>query len=136
MKPNSLEEARRWLRQGQNDLAIVRMSLREGFFSHACFMSQQAAEKGLKALAFLKGERYVVGHSVRDLLERVAGDYPVLLPFRGQAARLDQYYVPTRYPDALPGGVPFEAYGRDQADEAASAATAIIEAAARLIAEA
>jgi HEPN domain-containing protein len=28
----------------------------------------------------------------------------------GAAARLDRYYIPTRYPNALPGGTPFQSY--------------------------
>lgn len=35
------------------------------------------------------------------------------------AKELDKYYLPTRYPDALPGGVPFEVY--DDPDDAAEA---------------
>lgn len=29
---------------------------------------------------------------------------------RPRAAPLDQYYVPTRYPNSLPGGIPAEAF--------------------------
>jgi hypothetical protein len=35
---------------------------------------------------------------------------------------LDQYYVATRYPNGLPGGTPFEAFGERQAREAIAAA--------------
>lgn len=31
---------------------------------------------------------------------------------------LDQYYVAIRYPNGLPGGVPFEAFGQAQANAA------------------
>jgi HEPN domain-containing protein len=31
-----------------------------------------------------------------------------------EMAILDQYYIPTRYPDGLPGGLPFEVYTADQ----------------------
>ncbi|WP_049757167.1 HEPN domain-containing protein [Ammonifex degensii] len=33
---------------------------------------------------------------------------------RRQAAALDKYYIPTRYPNGLPGGIPAEAF--DEAD--------------------
>ena len=48
---------------------------------------------------------------------------------RRLAGILDQYYVPTRYPNALPGGVPFETYGRDQAEKAVSGAGVVVDAA-------
>ena len=133
MKPDPKQEADRWLRQTQNDLAVVRMSVREGFYAHACFMSQQAAEKTLKALAYLKGDRFVPGHAVVGLLDEIISAYPELESVRNGAKRLDQYYVPTRYPDALPGGAPFEVYSQDQAEEAVSVAESIIQIAERLI---
>jgi HEPN domain-containing protein len=34
---------------------------------------------------------------------------------RRELAILDQYYIPTRYPNGLPGGLPFEVYTADQA---------------------
>lgn len=41
---------------------------------------------------------------------------------RELAGVLDQYYVPTRYPNGLPGGVPFEAFGQVQAAAAVDGA--------------
>ena len=93
---------------------------REGFFALACFMSQQAAEKALKALAYFKGDRFVPGHAVISLLDNLVAAYPELTSIHDGAERLDLYYVPTRYPDALPGGAPFEAYKSEQAEEAVS----------------
>ena len=133
MKPDPKQEADRWLRQAENDLAVVRMSVREGFYAHACFMSQQAAEKALKALAYLKGDRFVPGHSVKGLLDDLTTTYPELASVNDGAKQLDQYYVPTRYPNALPGSAPFEVYGREQAEEAVSIAGGIIQLAERLI---
>jgi HEPN domain-containing protein len=40
---------------------------------------------------------------------------------------LDQYYIPTRYPDALaPPAVPFESYTEEQGEKAVHAAQAIV----------
>ena len=107
---NSEEDASRWLRQAENDLAVAQLTLREGFFAQACFMSHQVAEKSLKALAYRRGDRYVTGHSVTDFVRDLAQTYPEVLQHDQLAGILDQYYVPTRYPDALPGSVPFEVY--------------------------
>lgn len=116
-------EAVRWLRQAENDLEFGRLALREGFFHQACFIAQQAAEKALKSMLYALGERVVLGHSLVELLARLADRVPEIAA-RGEAAVvLDQYYVATRYPNGLPGGVPFQAFGGTQArlatDEAA-----------------
>jgi HEPN domain-containing protein len=42
------------------------------------------------------------------------------------AADLDRFYIPTRYPDGLPGLTPDEAYFRKDADVALQAATEIV----------
>jgi len=115
-------EGQRWLRQAENDLAFGELALREGFFAQACFVAQQTAEKALKALAYGRGERLVIGHSIVELAGRLAASEPELAKLREQAGLLDQYYVATRYPNGLPGGVPFEAFGERQAREAIGAA--------------
>jgi len=50
MRPDPHSEGRRWLAQAENDLAFAGLAAREGFFAQACFNSQQAADKALKAL--------------------------------------------------------------------------------------
>jgi HEPN domain-containing protein len=111
-------EARRWLDEAGSDIAFARVGHREGFFSKACFLCQQAGEKALKAVAYGDGERFVPGHSLQDLLDRLAPRHPALEALRDVCRLLDQYYVPTRYPNALPGGAPHRAYTEDQAREA------------------
>ena len=102
----SRNEAERWLRQAESDLAFAELGVREGFPAQACFTSQQAAEKALKAVLYLRGERFVPGHSLVDLLERAATSPEALLHLRDSARQLDQYYIPTRYPNGLPAEFP------------------------------
>lgn len=45
-----------------------------------------------------------------------------------QALALDKLYIPTRYPDALPGLTPKEAYTREEAEKALRDAQAILKA--------
>ena len=111
-------EGERWLRQAENDLAFGRLALRERFFSQACFVAQQCAEKALKSIAYGSGDRLVVGHSLVELVDRLRDRVPALADLREIAGILDQYYIPTRYPNGLAGGVPFEAFGGRQAREA------------------
>jgi len=119
---DSRAEGERWLRQAENDLGFARLALRERFFAQACFFAQQVSEKALKALAYASGERLVIGHSLVELVERLRRGFPSVEPLREIAGILDQYYVPTRYPNGLAGGVPFEAFGERQAREAVEAA--------------
>ena len=46
--------------------------------------------------------------------------------FRESLAILDQYYVPTRYPNGLPGGIPSDVYTRTQATEAVEIARQVV----------
>jgi len=115
-------EAERWLAQAKSDLGFAEVGLREGFFAQACFICQQAAEKALKALHYLGGARIVLGHSLVELLDAVVANHAGLADLREGAQQLDQYYIATRYPNGLPGGVPANVFTRRQADEAVSLA--------------
>lgn len=89
------------------------------------FASAQAAEKALKSLCYGQGERLVPGHSIVELVVRLARVSSDAVKLREQAGLLDQYYVATRYPNGLPGGVPFEAFGERQAREAIEAGAGV-----------
>ena len=130
---NSEGEAHRWLLQAENDLAMAKVVLREGFFAQACFAAHQVAEKALKALGYYRGDRYIMGHSILELMSSLKPVYPQLSEYHDLAGILEQYYVPTRYPDALPGSIPFEAYNRAQAEDAVEGASAIVATAKGII---
>ena len=106
------------MRQAGYDLESARLMMREGFYSQVCFMSQQVAEKTLKALAYYRGDSDVGGHTLRALLSSLELSYPELSRFYEVTETLESYYIPTRYPDALPGGAPFEVYLYEDAEEA------------------
>lgn len=119
---DSAAEANRWWEQAGNDLEFAHMALREEFFHQACFIAQQCAEKAVKAIGYRLGDRTIIGHSVVVLVERYAEQVPALADLNEEAGILDQYYVPTRYPNGLPGGVPFAAFHEPQARAAIEAA--------------
>ena len=48
--------------------------------------------------------------------------------FRESLAILDQYYVPTRYPNGLPGGIPSDVYTGIQATAAVDIARRVVAA--------
>jgi len=125
MKP-SRETALRWLYQAEHDLAIARGHQERGDYSDACFMAEQAAQKVLKAFLIARGQRSVPIHSVAQLAERCARLDPDFTSHIIPGRILDQYYIPTRYPDALaPPAVPFESYTQEQGEKAVAAAEAI-----------
>lgn len=121
-------EAQRWFRQAQADLEVVRTLRTGGHYAAACFHSQQAAEKALKAVLYSQGNRVVVGHSVRELARQCQAHDPAFTGVMGEAALLDQFYIPTRYPNGLPSpAVPSETYSAAQAETAQEAAEQVLE---------
>lgn len=62
------------------------------------------------------------GHSVAVLAVRYGERVPEPTDLRDHAGVLDQYCVPTRYPNGPPGGFPFMAYTEEQATNAVAAA--------------
>lgn len=120
MKRPYTEEADRWLTQARDEFKDADDLRLRGRFYLALFHFQQAAEKGLKAylLARAKSVELLHTHAIADLV----GTAVSLDPEFGSVAaakRLDQYYIPTMYPDGLPGGVPSRFY--DDPEEAAQA---------------
>lgn len=126
MKPGR-EAALRWLRQAEHDLAIACGHQERGDYSDACFVAEQAAQKALKAFLIDHGHRSVPIHSVGQLAERCAQIDPAFAVHITAGRVLDQYYIPTRYPDALaPPALPFESYTQAQGITAVAATQAIV----------
>jgi HEPN domain-containing protein len=126
MRPDPVEEGRRWLDQAILDLDDARFARDGKRFSLACFMCQQAAEKAVKGFLVLHGKEMVWGHSVADLCERASGFADHFAALRDDGASLDLLYIPTRYPNGLPGGLPSDAFHEDDADRAIVRAERII----------
>ncbi|HCW50591.1 MAG TPA: DNA-binding protein [Clostridiales bacterium] len=118
MKPDPLEEGRRWLAQAKDDITVSEHLLRGGFHNYACFFAQQAAEKALKAYLLAQGAREVRGHSVGDLCLDAARLDPAFEGLADEVTPLDKYYIPTRYPNGLPGGTPSRAFDRVDSERA------------------
>lgn len=117
----------RWLNQAQQDLNDARFNLSGQRYNVACFLAQQAAEKALKSYLLRKGAEDVWGHSIKELCDDAMEFDEQFTQISKIAASLDKYYIPTRYPDALPGGIPSEAFDEDDARKAISLAQKIID---------
>ena len=102
----------------------ARKSIEIGDYNWACFASQQAAEKALKALIMhLLGE-YARGHDLVRLYRKVK-PYIELNISESSLAKLSSYYTISRYPSA---GIerPYEEIGEDQAREAVEIAEVVL----------
>lgn len=116
--------ARDWFAQAEKDLAHAGVAQASGSHEWACFAAQQAAEKAVKALHLFLGQE-AWGHVVARLLRELPLAPPAALIERGMV--LDNFYVPSRYPNGHPEGAPFEHYGPLQSSEALAHAGAIID---------
>lgn len=126
-------EAGRWLAQAEHDLGTARLLVDHDRAAVACFLAQQAAEKALKGLLYAGGADLVLGHSVGALCREVAQEHPELTDRCPSWSTLDQHYIPTRYPDALPGGTPAESYTAEQGSDACDLAAEVLGAVAARI---
>jgi HEPN domain-containing protein len=112
-----------WIDQADRDFAQAKASQAEERHEWACFAAQQAAEKAVKALHLSLGQE-AWGHVVARLLTEL----PVAVGDLVEKAKvLDNFYIPTRYPNGHPEGAPFLHYGPLQSQEAIQYAGEIIE---------
>ena len=115
-----------WLRQADRDFEQAMDSRHAERHEWACFAAQQAAEKAIKALHLHTGQE-AWGHVIAQLLEELPEtiDVPELLVEKGSV--LDNFYVPSRYPNGHSTGAPFEHYSQLQSEVAIQYAREIIE---------
>ncbi len=109
-----MERSKDWIEQAEWDLEHARLALEHAFYDWACFSAQQAAEKAVKAL-FQKQGAIAWGHSVAEFLRELSKHFDVPRNLMEWAMELDQVYIPSRYPNALPAGAPKEAFTEGQA---------------------
>lgn len=101
-----------WLDKATEDLAVARLVLTEKHTAHACSLSQQSIEKSLKAYLITKARTYPRIHNLAELLDLCEQIDPAFSQFMDDCIRVDEYYIPTRYPSGIPGmaahGMPSE----------------------------
>lgn len=114
-----------WMTQAKSDLDHARKSLELGHCDWACFASQQAAEKALKAVHLHQGT-VAWGHSVLDLLDGLPAETPVAEQIRRAGRSLDKHYIPARYPNAHPAGTAARYYGEEEGRKAVADAEQIV----------
>lgn len=116
----------RWWQLAADDLRVAELVLREGIYHQACFHAQQCVEKALKGVLVHSSDVAPPRtHSIADLLTRVPPGWFSDLR-EPLAETMDQYYIPTRYPDALPGSFPEGLPGKEDAEEAVLLASRVM----------
>ena len=116
MQPDS----QKWLAFAQEDIQVARLALRNSLHNQVCFHAQQAAEKILKSLIIAASVLPPKTHKLADLLGLLPSAVPADL--RRRLLLLDRYYIPTRYPDAVPGSLETGMPDKADAEEALSTA--------------
>lgn len=96
-------DALRWLRYSTEDLDVARVLL-AGSLSvprHVCWLTQQSAEKALKAALVLEGVAFPFTHDLDALRNRLPESWPVHTT-HSDLAELTQWAVEARYPGDWP----------------------------------
>lgn len=114
-----------WMAQAKRDLEHAAKDVRDGYFEHACFEAQQAAEKAVKAV-YIHRHADAWGHRVAKLLESFSESELPGQDLIDDAKILDQMYMPTRYPNGFESGAPMDFFTKEQAEDAVSRAGKII----------
>lgn len=119
--------SRPWLDKAAEDLAVARLVLHEEHTAHACFLSQQCIEKSLKAYLIVQANSYPRTHKLVDLQNLCEHLDPAFSQFLDDCIRIDEYYIPTRYPEGIPGIASSGMPSKTAAENTINAANNILE---------
>lgn len=97
---------RNWLMFAKEDLKAAELSLAGDLHNIVCFHSQQTVEKLLKAFYLFYFDSIPKTHDLEAIAKRLKQKEEKILEFEEKIRWLNKFYVPTRYPDALPGSLP------------------------------
>jgi HEPN domain-containing protein len=130
----SLYEAKRWWLTAQEDLDAAKILHKTKKFSYAYFLSQQSAEKALSSLWFAIDsdpwgysiQKLVIQFPQQNMLHEIQNRLT-------QAAYLDKFYIPTRYPNGLPDLTPSQVYNSQDSLQAIERADFFLEETRKLL---
>ncbi len=116
-----------WLDKASEDLVVARLVFQENHLAHTCFLSQQSVEKALKAYLIAETNQYPRTHKLVDLLQKCLAIESGFSQFLAACVSVDQYYIPTRYPDGTPGGLTSGLPSAEQSQKAMKVADEILQ---------
>ncbi|MHA1232056.1 MAG: HEPN domain-containing protein [Candidatus Helarchaeota archaeon] len=106
-----------WLEQARRELEAAKDLYNTKHYAWTCFTCQHSAEKSLKSIL----EKYNIpsfGHNLINLISEVEKLVKIPNKIKNACFILNRYYIPTRYPDAYPSGVPAEMFNNNDAFQA------------------
>lgn len=98
-----------WVDRAEDDELSIRAILKDGAPSTACFLSQQMAEKCLKALLVCHGTPFPKVHDLLVLETLLVDSVPSAHQIHECLNMLNGYYIEARYPGDYPEFTPEEA---------------------------
>jgi HEPN domain-containing protein len=119
------EDSERWLQFAREDLQMAELALQADILNQVCFHGQQGAEKAIKGLLLHQAQVVPRTHRLGDLLPLLSPN-----PFVNtllDIQLLDRFYIPTRYPDALPGSLSEGLPTQQDAEEALAVARQVLQ---------
>ena len=133
-EPANKIQARRWMRQAQEDSEAAACLFENAHFAFACFHCQQAVEKALKALMFAKGrlkKSDLEAHDILALAYRASQMDPSFRVIPNMVAAMHGYYIKTRYPHYQRGmcqnTIPAEMFSHQDSENAISKTEEILQ---------
>lgn len=100
-RPDPADEARRWLRFADEDLAAAETELASGRFRIACSLAQQAAEKAIKTALVYEQVDFPKTHDLPTLRVRVPEGWTIK-EVGADLELLSKWGVEGRYPGDWP----------------------------------
>lgn len=116
------EEVQRWLTMAKDDLASAKTNLKNRKYYVCAFLSQQAAEKALKALLIKKKNKLFKIHDL-VILGRIVELPENLIK---KAEQLSQVYIESRY-GAVNEIVPSKKFKKQNSEEYLAIATELLK---------
>lgn len=121
MQDKNLPIAIEWLKKAQEDALGAQHLLKDKIsFGLVCFLSQQIAEKSLKALLVYHKVDIPKIHNLNKLLLMCGVYEKDLLKYKKEVILLNEYYIESRYPGDM-----LEGFGADDAKTAVESAEKI-----------
>jgi len=100
-----IKQHEKWLHKAHDDLSFAHLGLENQYYSQLCFLSQQCIEKCIKGYMVYQGMLYERTHNLIKLLHTVADLEEDLKSTLTEIRFIDEFYIPARYPDGIPGGL-------------------------------
>ena len=116
----------KWIYFAEEDFNFARLGFEDKFYSHVCFLSQQVVEKSCKAFLIYSKINYPKTHKIVDLVNSNKKLFSLLSKYINELKVIDTFYIPTRYPDGIPGSLNNKLPNREDAKESLEVAESVL----------